>query len=205
MRYLPNTPAQQREMLDAIGVASLDDLWTAVPPDARLSAPLAVPPAEDEGTLLTRLQELAGQNASTDLWTCFLGGGSYDHAVPSAVRHLVSRGEFFTAYTPYQPEASQGTLRAIFEYQTMVAELTGMEVANASLYDGASALAEGVLTAHTATGRGEVALSAGVNPLHVHLIPRYAGDGGGGIQSLIRSSVKEDLASVAGQIRSAAG
>src|SRR5262249_37603181 len=101
------------------------------------------------------------------------GAGSYDHAVPSPINHLISRGEFFTAYTPYQPEASQGTLRSIFEYQTMIAELTGMDVANASLYDGASSLAEGVVMAPAVTGRDGVVLSRGVNPLYRQVVETY--------------------------------
>src|SRR5262249_41690352 len=100
--------------------------------------------------------------------------GSYDHAIPSPINHLISRGEFFTAYTPYQPEASQGTLRTIFEYQSMIAELTGMDVANASIYDGASSLAEAVLMAHSVTGRDGVVLSRGVHPLYRQVVETYA-------------------------------
>ena len=113
------------------------------------------------------------QNANADDFACFLGAGSYDHAIPSPINHLISRGEFFTAYTPYQPEASQGTLRTIFEYQTMMAELTGMDVANASIYDGASSLAEAVLMAHSVTGRAETAWSRGVNPLYQQVVETY--------------------------------
>ncbi len=104
---------------------------------------------------------------------CFAGAGAYDHAVPSPINHLVLRGEFFTAYTPYQPEASQGTLRSIFEYQTMMAELTGMDVANASIYDGGSSLAEAVLMAHAATGRTSAVVSRGVHPLYRQVVETY--------------------------------
>ena len=147
-------------------------------PKARLARPLALPPALDETALIRHLQALAGRNADADASACFLGAGSYDHYVPSPIGHLVARGEFLTAYTPYQPEASQGTLRSIYEWQTMIAELTGMDVANASLYDGASSLAEAALMAHAATGRGEVVLSRGVNPLYRRVTATYC-DGPG--------------------------
>jgi len=173
MRYISNTPAQQREMLAAIGVSSLEDLLAGIPSKARLSRPLALPAAMAETDLVRHLRALAGANADADGYACFLGGGSYDHAIPSPINHLISRGEFFTAYTPYQPEASQGTLRSIFEYQTMMAELTGMDVANASIYDGASSLAEAALMAHSVTGRREVLLSRGVNPLYRQVVETY--------------------------------
>ena len=173
MRYISNTPAQQREMLATIGAASIEELLAAIPPKARLSRPLALPAAMAETDLVRYLRALAAKNADANDHACFLGAGAYDHAVPSPIDHLVLRGEFFTAYTPYQPEASQGTLRTIFEYQTMMAELTGMDVANASLYDAASSLAEAALMAHAATGRGEVVLSRGVNPLYRQVVETY--------------------------------
>jgi glycine dehydrogenase subunit 1 len=116
MRYISNTVAQQREMLATIGVGSLEDLLAGIPSKARLSRPLALPAAMAETDLIRHLRRMAGDNADADGYACFLGGGSYDHAIPSPINHLISRGEFFTAYTPYQPEASQGTLRSIFEY-----------------------------------------------------------------------------------------
>src|SRR5207237_1278370 len=141
-RYIANTPAEQREMLRTIGASSIEDLLVKIPPKARLSRPLALPPALAEPNLVRHMRAVAARNADADRYACFQGAGSYDHYVPSPINHLISRGEFFTAYTPYQPEASQGTLRTIYEYQTMIAELTGMDVANASIYDGASSLAE---------------------------------------------------------------
>ncbi|HEY3188196.1 MAG TPA: glycine dehydrogenase, partial [Solirubrobacteraceae bacterium] len=125
MRYLPNTADDRRRMLDVIGAASIDELLARVPPKARLARPLNVGPALAETDLIRHLRGLAARNADADAHVCFLGGGAYDHYVPSPINHLISRGEFFTAYTPYQPEASQGTLRSIYEYQTMLAELTG--------------------------------------------------------------------------------
>ena len=173
MRYISNTAAQQREMLATIGVGSLEDLLAGIPPKARLSRPLALPPAMAETDLVRHLRAMAATNADADSYACFLGAGSYDHAIPSPINHLILRGEFFTSYTPYQPEASQGTLRSIFEYQTMIAELTGMDVANASIYDGASSLAEAALMAHAVTGRREIALSRGVHPLYRRVVETY--------------------------------
>jgi len=173
MRYISNTPAQQREMLEIIGASSIEDLLVRIPPKARLSRPLALPPAMAEMDLVRHLRRLSAENAGADDYACFLGGGAYDHAVPSPINHLVSRGEFFTAYTPYQPEASQGTLRTIYEYQSMIAELCGMEVANASIYDGASSLAEAVLMAHAVNGRDGIVLSRSVNPLYHQVVETY--------------------------------
>src|SRR5919204_1967164 len=175
MRYLPNTPQNQRAMLETIGVRSVEDLLVKIPAKARLSRPLALPPALAESELVRHLRALAAKNADAESAVCFLGGGAYDHYVPSPINHLVLRGEFLTAYTPYQPEASQGTLRTIYEYQTMIAELTGMDVANASIYDGASSLAEAALMAHSVTDRPEIVLAAGVSPLSRRVVATYCG------------------------------
>jgi len=172
-RYIANTPAEQREMLKTIGAASIEDLLVKIPPKARLSRPLSLPPALAEADLVRHMRALATLNADADRFSSFVGAGSYDHFVPSPINHLISRGEFFTAYTPYQPEASQGTLRTIYEYQTMIAELTGMDVANASIYDGASSLAEAALMAHAATDRREIVLGRGVNPLYRRVTETY--------------------------------
>src|SRR5712692_10008686 len=173
MRYIPNTPAQQRDMLSAIGVGSIEDLLARVPPKARLSRPLDLPAPMAEQDLVRHMRQLAAENADADSYACFLGGGAYDHMIPSPISHLISRGEFFTAYTPYQPEASQGTLRTIYEYQTMIAELTGMDVANASIYDGASSLAEAALMAHAVTGRSDIVLAGSLNPLYKRVTATY--------------------------------
>jgi len=178
MRYLPNTPDDVRAMLEVIGVRAVEDLLTRIPPKARLSRPLQLPAAMAEPDLLRHLRALAARNADADGYVCFLGGGAYDHHVPAAIDHLIARGEFFTAYTPYQPEASQGTLRTIYEYQTMIAELYGMDVANASIYDGASSLAEAALMAHAVTGRREVVLAAGVHPLYRRVTATYGAGAG---------------------------
>src|SRR2546430_8321038 len=165
-------------MLRVIGAASVEELLVKIPPKARLSRPLALPPALAETDLIRHLKPLADANAAADGYACSLGAGAYDHYVPSPINHLILRGEFFTAYTPYQPEASQGTLRTIYEYQTMIAELTGMDVANASIYDGASSLAEAALMAHAVTSRTEIVLGGGVNPLYRRVVETYV-DGAG--------------------------
>src|SRR5207253_8221412 len=130
-------------------------------------------PALAETDLIRHMTALAARNAHAESHVSFLGAGSYDHYIPSPINHMVLRGEFFTAYTPYQPEASQGTLRTIYEYQTMIAELTGMDVANASIYDGASSLAEAALMAYAVTERTEVVLARGVHPLYRRVTATY--------------------------------
>src|SRR5256712_3603308 len=177
-RYIANTPEEQKRMLGVIGAASLDELLVKIPTKARLARPLGLTPALAETDLIRHLKTLAARNADADSHVCFMGAGSYDHYVPSPINHLISRGEFFTAYTPYQPEASQGTLRTIYEYQTLLAELTGMDVANASIYDGASSLAAAALIAPPVTGRTEIVLGTGVNPLYRPAVAPYC-DGPG--------------------------
>src|SRR6185436_14200540 len=172
-RYIANTPEEQKRMLGVIGAASIEELLIRIPGKARLPRPLGIAASIAETDLIRHMKALAARNADADSHVCFMGAGSYDHYVPSPINHLISRGEFFTAYTPYQPEASQGTLRTIYEYQTMIAELTGMDVANASIYDGASSLAEAALMAHAATGRTEIVLSRGVNPLYKRVTATY--------------------------------
>jgi len=172
-RYIANTADEQKRMLGVIGAGSIEELLVKIPAKVRLPRPLGLVPAMAETDLIRHLKALAGKNADADSHVCFMGAGSYDHYVPSPINHLVSRGEFFTAYTPYQPEASQGTLRTIYEYQTMIAELTGMGVANASLYDGASSLAEAALMAHAVTARNEIVLSRGVPPLYKRVTATY--------------------------------
>src|SRR6185437_11150502 len=145
-----------------------------VPADYRLKRPLNVPPALTELELTDRIQRLIGRNEGADRRVCFLGGGSYDHFIPAVVDNLASRGEFYTSYTPYQPEASQGTLQATFEYQSLIAELTGMDVSNASLYDGGSATAEAMLMALAITRRyGRVVVADTVHPEYRQVLSTY--------------------------------
>src|SRR4051812_22348125 len=152
-------------MLEFIGLSSLDELFEAVPAALRLTSGLDVAPGLSEPDVLAEMDRLAGLNVAcgADL-VCFAGGGAYDHEVPSVVRRVAFRSEFVTAYTPYQPEVAQGVLQALFEYQTVIARLSGLPVANASLYDGATALVEGINLAVAATGKSGVLMSQGVNP-----------------------------------------
>jgi glycine dehydrogenase subunit 1 len=173
MRYLGTTPAQRTDMLRTIGVDGLEALLERIPGKARLGRDLQLPPALAEGDLIRHLTGLSGQNAHADAYVSFLGGGAYDHYVPSMINHMLLRSEYFTAYTPYQPEASQGTLRTIYEYQTMLCALTGMDVTNASLYDGGSALAEAALMAHSVTEREEIVVSGAVSPLARRVMATY--------------------------------
>ncbi len=172
MAYGPHTPDDRAAMLAAIGVASVEELFDDIPPDLRASG-LDLPPPESEAELAERLTDLAGRNR-TDL-IGFLGAGAYSHYVPPVVDQLLSRGEFYTAYTPYQPEISQGTLQTIYEYQSMMAELTGLAVVSASHYDGATAAAEGALMACRATGRERVLVSRAVHPHYRQALCTYFG------------------------------
>jgi glycine dehydrogenase subunit 1 len=171
MRYHPHTPEDVREMLETAGAKSLADLFRSIPEPLRLKRPLAVPPPVDEVSLLAEFRRVAAKNQVEH--PPFLGAGCYPHHVPPAVDQLLLRGEFFTAYTPYQPEVSQGTLQAIFEWQTFVCLLTGLEVANASMYDGASATAEAALMATRLTGRKKIVVSAAVHPEYRKVLATY--------------------------------
>ncbi|HVA47789.1 MAG TPA: aminomethyl-transferring glycine dehydrogenase subunit GcvPA [Pirellulales bacterium] len=174
MPYLPNTADDQRLMLEAIGLKTIDELFEMVPAELRLDRPLDLPPALSEIELTQHVGRLAGKNVAAGQRVCFLGGGSYDHFIPAAVDALASRGEYYTSYTPYQAEASQGNLQAFFEYQTLITRLTGMDVSNASLYDGGSAAAEAVLMCLAATGRrGRVVTAASVHPEYRQILHTY--------------------------------
>lgn len=168
--YCPNTAEDIREMLGVIGVASVDELFGAIPADLKTRS-FYLPPGMSEFELTRNLEEMAGRNNRS--LTSFIGGGYYDHLIPAVVDHLSGRAEFYTAYTPYQPECSQGTLQALFEYQTAICRLTGMEAANASLYDGATAMAEAALMALRITGREKVVIDAAVNPFYRQVVRTY--------------------------------
>ncbi|MCA1577182.1 MAG: aminomethyl-transferring glycine dehydrogenase subunit GcvPA [Acidobacteria bacterium] len=172
LRYIPNSPEERTEMLEAIGLTSAEQLFDSIPQELRLQRPLNTPAALSEIELLDKFERLGQQNAAARR-TSFLGAGAYSHYVPTIVDHIISRSEFFTAYTPYQPEISQGTLQTIFEFQTLVCQLTGMEVANASMYDGSTALAEAVLMAERVTRRSKVISSAAVHPQYLEVVNTY--------------------------------
>ena len=165
-------------MLQEVGAGSLDELFSMVPPDCLCEQALDLPGPLSEWDLGEHMNQLAAKNASTPAGKIFLGAGSYHHFIPSVIPSLVSRGEFLTAYTPYQPEISQGTLQAIYEYQTLIGRLLGMEVVNASVYDGASALAEALLMAIRITKKKKVAVSRAVNPLYRRVVKTYLGSSG---------------------------
>ena len=180
MRYLPLTDADRRAMLDVIGAPSIDTLFADVPEAARLAGPIAgLPLHASEIAVERQLSALARRNLAAGDAPFFLGCGAYRHHVPASVDHLIQRGEFLTAYTPYQPEIAQGTLQALFEFQTQVARLYGCEVANASMYDGSTACWEAVVMARRITRRGKALLSAGLHPHYVSVaktMARFTGD-----------------------------
>jgi glycine dehydrogenase subunit 1 len=165
-------------MLAAIGCRSMEDLFSDIPAEVRLKKPLDLPPPLSELELSDELRRIASLNGDLDRKCCFLGAGAYDHYVPAAVKNLTARQEFYTAYTPYQPEISQGTLQAIFEFQSMICELTGMDLANASMYDGASALAEAALMACNATRRKRLLVAGSLHPDSEAVLKTYAWSGG---------------------------
>jgi glycine dehydrogenase subunit 1 len=168
--FAPHTHEDDRTMLDTVGLDALSDLFEAIDPSLQLTRPLDVPPALDEVELLDHMARLAGRSRGPAELVCFAGGGSYDHHLPPVVKALAGRAEFATSYTPYQPELSQGVLQAIFEFQTLVCELYGMEVANASLYDGANALVEAVTLSMRTTRRSRVLVGATVHPHYVQVL-----------------------------------
>ncbi len=161
-RYLPKSQADREAMLKAIGARSIDDLFAPIPAEYRLNRDLKVPRQMAESEIVDWFRERSRENG--DAYTSFLGAGAYAHYRPVIIDSLISRGEFLTAYTPYQAEVSQGTLQSIFEFQTMICELTGMEVANASMYDGSTAATEAVLMAARVTGRNGVVVARSVHP-----------------------------------------
>ncbi len=168
--FTPHTDAETRQMLESIGVGSIDDLFADIPADLRAKS-FDLPIGKTEMETAALLTGLAARNRSD--YVSFLGGGYYDHYIPAAVNTVSSRSEFYTAYTPYQPEASQGTLRAIFEYQTMLAGMTGLDFGNASLYDGGTALYEAIALAVRSTNRTKIVIDGGVNPLFLRIVKTY--------------------------------
>ena len=167
MRYLPLTDADRRDMLAAIGVPSVDSLFRDVPESVRLTDTVELPDHQGELEVERAIGAMAAENTPAGSVPFFLGAGAYRHHVPATVDYMIQRGEFLTSYTPYQPEVSQGTLQYLFEFQTQVALITGMDVANASMYDGATSCAEAALMARRVTKRGDVVLSGGLHPHYV--------------------------------------
>ncbi|HKK26634.1 MAG TPA: aminomethyl-transferring glycine dehydrogenase subunit GcvPA [Gemmatimonadota bacterium] len=178
MTFVPHSDADRRDMLGRVGVSDIDELFRDVPRDLVRSEPLELPRALSEWEAVRRLRELAARNPSL---VSFTGGGLYDHHVPAAVDHIIRRSEFYTAYTPYQPEVAQGTLQVIYEFQTMVCELTGMEVANASMYDGATATGEAALMALSVARRGRILLAGSLHPHYRKVVETYAEGSASGV------------------------
>jgi len=170
MSFIPHTTEDRDAMLAAIGVPSIDALFNDIPKEVRLQK-LNMPDGISEQEVYDRLHALSHKNAHELI--CFVGGGFYDHSIPAAVDTLTARGEFFTAYTPYQPEVAQGTLQAIFEYQSMICRLTGMDVANASMYDGGTALVEAAIMAIRSTNRPRIIVAGGINPIYRRMLDTY--------------------------------
>ncbi len=174
MRYIPHTEKDIREMLAKIGVTNIEELFESIPEELRLGdKPLELPKNLSESELTSFLGNMQKRNANAEEATLFMGAGAYRHFSPALIDHLISRGEFATSYTPYQPEVSQGTLQAIFEFQTMIAMLTGMDIANASMYDGASALAEAVIMASRLNNKNEILISRAVHPEYRQVVTTY--------------------------------
>ncbi len=198
MRYLPLTDVDRKAMLADIGAASIDDLFAPIPEGVRLKEPPDVAPHMSELEVEQRLGRLAAKNIAAGSVPFFVGCGAYKHHVPASVDHLIQRSEFLTSYTPYQPEISQGTLQYLFEFQTQVALLTGMEVANASMYDGSTACAEAVLMAKRVTRRGKAVLSGGLHPQYTAVVETMTGLAGSELVTL--PPVIDDSENLASQI-----
>lgn len=173
-RYLPLTESDKNAMLESIGVSSIAELFSDIPEKVRFTGEYNIKAAKPETALMKELAQMAGKNADLKTYASFIGAGVYDHYIPVIVDHVLSRSEFYTAYTPYQPEISQGELQAIFEFQTMICELTGMEVANSSMYDGGTALAEAAMLSAGHTKRKKVLISSAVHPEAKEVVKTYA-------------------------------
>jgi glycine dehydrogenase subunit 1 len=173
MTYIPNTDKERAAMLKAIGVETFEDLICNIPPSVRFRGDLNIPAAHSEHEVLKKLRSLSDKNRSVSYNSCFIGAGAYDHFSPAIVDHVISRPEFYTAYTPYQAELSQGTLQAMYEFQTCVSMLAGLDIANASLYDGASAIAEAVLMASGINRKNRVLVSSTIHPDYMEVLKTY--------------------------------
>jgi len=172
--YIPNTKKEKEEMLKSIGLVSVDELFADIPPELKLKRKLNLPKSMSEPELYNHMKALAKKNINSDTHICFMGGGAYDHFIPAVVGQIISRQEFYTAYTPYQAEMSQGTLQAIFEYQSMICRLTGMDVSNASVYDAGTACSEAMLMAKNITEKKDIIISGPVNPQYIQVCKTYA-------------------------------
>jgi glycine dehydrogenase subunit 1 len=199
LRFAPHTEDDVRAMLEALGLSSTDDLYAHIPSQVLLDRPLDIPDGVSEMELLDDLSRLAGRNRHADDLACFAGGGAYDHYVPAAVWALAGRSELQTSYTPYQPELSQGVLQALFEYQSMICNLTGLDASNASLYDGATAVVEAVNLARAATERSRVLVADTVDPRYMEALRTY-GQGAGYEPEILPSKAGRAVVPVVGEV-----
>ncbi|MBV7505334.1 aminomethyl-transferring glycine dehydrogenase subunit GcvPA [Bacillus sp. sid0103] len=199
-RYLPDTKQDQEEMLAFLNISSIDELFEDIPAEIQLNGELPIPEAVPEPLLLKKMNKLASKNKNANHYPTFLGAGTYDHYIPSVVNHMISRSEFYTAYTPYQPEISQGELQAIFEFQTMVCELTGMDVANSSMYDGFTSLAEAASLAVASTRRSKVLVSKAVHPESRAILNTVADGQGYIVEDVNLTDDETSLVKLQGQI-----
>jgi len=174
MAYLPNPKRVTDEMLQSIGLSSMEELFVDIPEDLKLKKPLSMEHSHSEIELRRHLQALANKNVNVDQYPCFLGAGAYDHFVPAVVDQMLLRSEFYSSYTPYQPEISQGVLQAIFEYQTLICQLAGMDVSNASMYDAGTALAEACHMACDASKRSRILIADTVHPEYAKILNTYS-------------------------------
>src|SRR6516165_9158500 len=209
MRYLPKSPTERQEMLGAIGAKSIEDLFSSIPDAYRLKKPLALPGPLSEQEVIEYFQARAAENSGG--YTSFLGAGVYNHLRSVVTDAILQRGEFLTSYTPYQAEISQGTLQAIFEFQTLMCQLTGQEVANASVYDGSTATTEAVLMAERLTGRRRVLIARSVHPEYREVLRTYAKNSGLKVEEIsytaagtidtrgLRAALKDDVCAVVAQ------
>lgn len=206
MDYIPVTQDDRKSMLEAIGASSVEDLFAQVPSDCRLQRLLNLPQAMSEPELISHLTGLAARNKNVDQMPCFLGAGAYDHFVPAIVEDVAGKSELYTAYTPYQAEISQGILQVIYEFQTLMCELTAMDISNASLYDGATALSEAVLMAIHASGCNRVVLAGAVNPQYAQTVRTYLGGLGISVEQVPwdSKSGQVDLQALRGALRESA-
>src|ERR1043166_1752098 len=183
MRYIPNSPEEREEMLAATGLSSAEDLFRSIPSDVQLGRKLNIVDPLAENEVIAEMESMAAKNTAATK-PSFLGAGVYAHYSPTIVDHLIQRSEFFTSYTPYQPEISQGTLQYIFEFQTLICQLTGMEVANASMYDGSTALAEAYLMAQRVTRRNKIVVAETVHPEYRQVAETYTRNGDAAIETV---------------------
>jgi glycine dehydrogenase subunit 1 len=197
MRYIPNSPEEREEMLQAIGLASADDLFRSIPSSIRLNRKLEITDPMSEMEVIEAMEGLAAKNTAAREIS-FLGAGVYSHYSPTVVDHLIQRSEFFTSYTPYQPEISQGTLQYIFEFQTLICQLTGMEVANASMYDGSTAMAEAYVMAQRVTRRNKIIVADSVHPEYREVARTYTQHGDAEIVTTAFDKEKGTLDDIAG-------